>query len=46
METLWRWTLATTSRLDRPFNLGDILVRQGHLDEAEAHYRTTATDSR
>ena len=40
LETLWRWTLA-----DNPeawiahFNLADILVRQGRLDEAEAHYR-------
>jgi len=40
LETLWRGTLA-----DNPnawiahFNLGDILVRQGHLDEAVAEYR-------
>jgi tetratricopeptide (TPR) repeat protein len=40
LETLWRCTLA-----DNPdawiahFNLGDILVRQGHLDEAVAEYR-------
>jgi len=40
LETLWRFTLA-----DNPnawiahFNLGDILVRQGHLDEAVAEYR-------
>ena len=40
LETLWRWTLA-----DNPeawiahFNLGDILVHQGHLEDAAAHYR-------
>jgi len=40
IETLWRCTLA-----DNPnawiahFNLGDILVRQGRLDEAVAEYR-------
>jgi len=40
LETLWRCTLA-----DNPdawighFNLADILVRQGRLDEAAAHYR-------
>jgi protein O-mannosyl-transferase len=40
LETLWRCTLA-----DNPnawiahFNLGDILVQQGHLDEAVAEYR-------
>ena len=39
LETLWRATLA-----DNPnawiahFNLGDILVQQGHLDEAVAEY--------
>jgi tetratricopeptide (TPR) repeat protein len=40
LETLWRCTLA-----DNPnawiahFNLADILVKQGHLDEAVAEYR-------
>ncbi len=40
LETLWRCTLA-----DNPnawiahFNLADILVRQGHLDEAVAQYQ-------
>jgi tetratricopeptide (TPR) repeat protein len=40
LETLWRFTLA-----DNPdawighFNLADILVRQGRLDEATAEYR-------
>jgi tetratricopeptide (TPR) repeat protein len=40
LETLWRCTLA-----DNPdawiahFNLADILVRQGRLDEAAAHYQ-------
>ena len=40
LEALWRSTLA-----DNPnawiahFNLADILVRQGRLDEAEDHYR-------